>query len=90
MDLEPNLRNPQQVIERDHFCYSGFYGRVYRRGDWKFVRHQRGASKDQDELYNLARDAGETTNLARENVDKLRELKELHAAKLTEVLKGGL
>jgi len=89
-DLGPNIRNPQQVVERDHFCHSGFYGSVYRRGDWKFVRHHRGASKDQDELYNLARDAGETTNLACENVDILRELKELHAAKLAEVLKGGL
>ena len=88
IDLGFNLYNPEQVIGRDHFCYSEFYGRVYRQGDWKYVRNHRGATKDQDELYNLANDVGETRNLATTNIAKLRELKQLHARKLAEVLGG--
>lgn len=46
-----------------------------RHGDWKIVRHATRATRNrQFELYNLAADLSETTDLASEEPEKLREL----------------
>ncbi|MDQ3623521.1 MAG: sulfatase-like hydrolase/transferase [Verrucomicrobiota bacterium] len=46
-----------------------------RSGDWKII-----ASKDQWELYNLANDAAEATNLAAQQPEKIKELTALYDA----------
>jgi arylsulfatase A-like enzyme len=43
----------------------GWRARAIRRGDWKLIVHGEGASA-KSELFNLADDPGETTNLAAE------------------------
>lgn len=48
-----------------------------RRGDWKLLVHDSGAP---DELYNLAADPAETTNLAAQHPDLVRELRALLSA----------
>ncbi len=48
-------------------------GGAVRDGDWKLVEFFEG---DRRELYNLARDPGESTNLADKNPDKVRDLAE--------------
>ncbi len=47
-----------------------------RHGDWKLVVANGGSG--QPELYNLAADIGESTNLAAKNPEKLRELQSLY------------
>lgn len=47
-----------------------------RKGDWKLVKQTRPAAPDAEfELYNLAADQSETTNLARQQPDILRALR---------------
>jgi arylsulfatase A-like enzyme len=48
-----------------------------RQGDWKLWRNN---STGDVELYNLATDLGETTNLAASNPAKVAELAAAHAA----------
>lgn len=61
-----------------------------RSGDWKYIEPKEGPAVNKNvniemgltldpQLYNLAADPGERTNLAAENVEKLAELKELLA-----------
>jgi arylsulfatase A-like enzyme len=51
-----------------------------RRGDWKVVGQQ-----DRRELFNLAKDVGETTDLAEKHSEILAELQKLHDAWLNEM-----
>jgi len=51
-----------------------------RRGDWKIV-----GQKGQRELFNIAEDIGETTDLAEEHPEILAELQKLHDAWLDEM-----
>ena len=51
-----------------------------RHGDWKIV-----GQKDQRELFNIAQDIGETTDLAKKHPEKLAELQKLHDAWLDEM-----
>jgi arylsulfatase A len=56
-----------------------FFEKALRLGDWKLVR-----AKNQDELYNLAKDVGETTDLSKsypEVLDRLVKLWEAHQIK---------
>jgi len=76
-----------ESIDRDtlfwHFPhYRGGLGpySIVRAGDWKLLRRW---DPDKKELYNLADDLGETTDLAESNPQKVSELE----AKLTELIK---
>ena len=63
----------------------GRQGNGVRRGRWKYLKavHQvPGYAQDKkreqvEELYDLSKDIGETTNLAAENPEKVKELKAL-------------
>lgn len=53
-------------------------GRVaIRQGDWKAIRYQLQTGEGEWELYNLAEDIGETTNLATTEAERLTELVDL-------------
>jgi arylsulfatase len=60
----------------DHLCWEHEGNRGVRQGDWKIVSDYPGGFG----LFNLAVDRTETTNLARQNPDKARELAQLHQA----------
>jgi hypothetical protein len=75
-------------MQRCHFWRSGGQSAV-RQGDWKFVRND---TTGEVELFNLATDLGETTNLAAVNPANLDELVAAHAqwaAGMVEPLWGG-
>ena len=60
----------------DHLLYwaaPGFRARALRAGDWKLIQHGEG-QKARVELFDLAVDPGETTNLAAQMADKVNEL----------------
>ena len=61
---KPNARSPHEVF----YYYRGLKLEAVRKGPWK-LHLQR------NELYNLHEDIGETTNLAKERPDIVRELK---------------
>lgn len=84
-DLSAHLADPTAAIERA----DGFY--IFnktdviglRQGDWKYLRHEGIRKADPEtppELYNLAEDISETTNLAETHPDKAAELDRLIAA----------
>lgn len=56
-----------------------------RKGDWKLLV---GAGSG-DQLYNLAQDMGEKTDLANENPDKLKELRALYDAMMEKAVPHG-
>jgi len=56
-------------------------GSAIRKGDWKLVVHY---EDNRTELFNLAEDSGETTNIANQNLEKVAELKEILDAKLAD------
>ncbi len=56
-------------------------GSALRKGDWKLVVHY---EDNRTELFNLANDPGETTNIATQNSEKVIELKEILDAKLAD------
>lgn len=71
------------TIERDSLWWLHEGNRALRVGDWKIVA----AGKDSPwELYDLSRDRTETTDLAREQPDKVRELAALWTKQLAEVV----
>lgn len=66
----PALRG-ESLPPRDSLAWRVPQHRVFRSGDWKLI------SKDENtpwELYDLATDGGETTDLAAENLDLVRQL----------------
>jgi len=78
VDLGPNLNSPANHVTRDLFSSSKFFGKIYRKDNWKYVRrHNKGNDLGIDELYDLNADPHETTNLASSNPTKMQELKTL-------------
>ena len=84
--LVPLLKDPKAKFRRRelHWHYPHYYPTTtpvsaIRDGDWKLVHYYDG---DRDELYNLAEDLGEATDLAKGNRSKAKELR----AKLDEWL----
>ena len=76
IDLRENILE-NKIVERDLFYHNAIFGKVFRRGKWKYVRDYK--TTDKDELYDLDADIGETTDLASTYPEKLDELKALHA-----------
>lgn len=77
------------TIDRDELFwhYPHYHGSAWkpgsalRKGDWKMVVHY---EDNRTELFNLADDPGETTNLAGQNPTKVAELKKILDSKLTD------
>jgi arylsulfatase A-like enzyme/sucrose-6-phosphate hydrolase SacC (GH32 family) len=71
--LKPLLENPTAQQNERTFFWEHENGKAVRVGDWKLVALRNAGW----ELYNLAVDASETTNVAAEHPAKVRELKAL-------------
>lgn len=56
----------------------GFRARAVRDGDWKLISHEKGDTQ-KVELFNLADDPKETTDLARQRPEKVAELQHIMA-----------
>ena len=85
-NLIPVLTANQQINRDELFWHYPHYhgsawkpGSALRKGDWKIVVHYEDNST---ELFNLADDPGETTNIAAQNLEKVVELKKILDAKL--------
>jgi arylsulfatase A len=65
---------------RQHLVEQGPNAVGLRAGDWKLVR----LKKNKFELYNLAQDPGETTDVAQEHPERTREM----IAQLARIKKG--
>jgi len=84
LDLLPVLRNPAARLPREaiHFHYPHYYPTTtpvsaIRTRDWKLLEY---FEDDHVELYNLAQDPSEKTNLAEKNPAKAKALRDqLHA-----------
>jgi arylsulfatase A-like enzyme len=84
LDLKPLLDNPVGELDRDalFFHYPHYYPTTtpvsaIRAGSWKLLEY---FEDDRAELYNLASDLGETTNLAEQYPERAEQLRErLHA-----------
>jgi arylsulfatase A len=78
-DLTPVLKGRRQLDRKAIFWHyphynqhpSSFPSGVVRKGDWKLIENY---DTGELELYNLATDIGETTNLAKKEKKKTREL----------------
>jgi arylsulfatase A-like enzyme len=68
-------------IRRDHFYWEAAPQQAVRRGDWKMYRR---APDRPVELYNLASDIGETTNVASAHPEIAASLKRLLTTARTE------
>jgi arylsulfatase A-like enzyme len=84
----PTLLNQDSQKEHD-YLYWEFHeqgGRkAIRKGDWKLVQYNVfDAEKTTTELYNLATDLGEETNVAAENAEIVSELRKLMNSARTE------
>lgn len=65
-----------------HYHGSGWKpGSALRKGDWKLVVHY---EENKTELFNLAEDLGETTDLSEKNPEKRKELQKILDKKLSE------
>lgn len=90
VNLLPYLKGENAAAPHEALFWRFGQQLAVRRGSWKLVKAQAGpgtgkASVEGAELYDLAVDIGETTNLAATNPDKVREL-----AGLWESWNGGL
>jgi arylsulfatase A-like enzyme len=77
VDLLPALRGQPGALSADRplFWRYGPYMAALRVGDWKILQAGVGENKNPAwELYNLAQDAGEATNLAAHHPEKVRQL----------------
>lgn len=75
------LGQPAKQQQRDHFYWEAAPQQAVRRGDWKLYR----AAPDRPpELYNLATDIGETTNVAAERPELTASLVKLLTTARTE------
>jgi len=78
----PTLLGEEKRQARREYLYWEFQGRqAVRRGDWKGIRDTR---KGTLELYNLAADAGESSDLAAKEPAVVREIAEIMRAARTE------
>lgn len=85
--LVPLLTDPQATLDRDaiywhypHYHHMDPAGAVRAR-QWKLIRHYDGSAS---ELYDLANDIGETTNVAALHTEKVNSLTAMHDAWLEE------
>jgi arylsulfatase A-like enzyme len=84
------LLSGETTLGHEHLFWSEGGGSgewAVRSGSWKLVAHQ-----DRRELFDLAADPGETTNLARQHPERVKELEALYDAWLDEMappLKSG-
>ena len=74
VNLLPFLLDEQEGRPHDTFFWRQGRKAAFRSGDWKIVTNRSKAPTRTWELYNLANDHTETTNLAATRPDKLREL----------------
>lgn len=76
VDVWPVLNRESRVPERLLFWQipSGW---GIRQGDWKLVHHGQSLREGEDELFNLALDPYETTDLSGANKERILELKEV-------------
>ncbi len=81
ISLMPLLDNPEADLGRDtlYWHYPHYYprmtpGSAVRQGNWKLIHYYEG---DRTELYDLASDEGETTDLARQHPDRVRRMRQL-------------
>jgi arylsulfatase A-like enzyme len=82
VSILPTLRgDPAKQKLRSHFYWEAAPQQAIRQGDWKAYRAAPGKPI---ELYNLAQDIGETTDLARQNPAKAAELEKLMAESRTD------
>ncbi len=87
-NLLPILTEGKQINRDELFWHYPHYhgsawkpGSALRKGDWKLVVHY---ENNRTELFNLANDPGETTDIAFENKDKVAELKKILDTKLAD------
>jgi len=74
-NLWPHLTGGPAPEERQLYNVSpGWKSRALHLGDWKLIEHQKPKDQLTLELYNLATDPAETTNLAKTNPEKLATL----------------
>jgi arylsulfatase A-like enzyme len=75
-------------VDRDHFVHQGISTNALIQGEWKYIvpsnqpkmninTNTEMGTDPEPQLYNLTNDLGETKNLAKENPEKLKELKAL-------------
>jgi hypothetical protein len=72
-------REPTFLMHYPHSPHRSNYFTCYRDGDWKVIYHyfpSKASEGSHYQLYNLAKDPFESTNLALENRGKLREMME--------------
>ena len=74
VDVWPALTRESRVPERLLFWQIPD-GWGIRQGDWKLVHHGQSLGEGEDELYNLALDPYETTDLSGANKERILELK---------------
>ena len=87
-NLLPVLTSNKHINRDELFWHYPHYhgsawkpGSALRKGDWKIVVHY---EDNRTELFNLADDPGETTNLAGQNPTKVAELKKILDTKLAD------
>jgi arylsulfatase A-like enzyme len=74
VNLLPYLTGENATAPHDALYWRFGRQMAIRQGDWKLVRHNQ--APQQQELYNLANDIGESKNLAAASPEKFRELRE--------------
>lgn len=78
-DVWPMLTGrSQRTAHPLYWVAPGFRARAVRAGDWKLISHEKGDAR-KAELFNLAEDPNETTDLARQRPEKVAELQRLMA-----------
>jgi arylsulfatase A-like enzyme len=87
-NLIPVLTENKQLLRDELFWHFPHYhgsgwkpGSALRKGDWKLVVHY---EENKTELFNLAEDPGETTDLSETNREKCTELQKILDKKLSE------
>jgi len=88
VNLLPLLTENRQLNRDELFWHYPHYhgsawtpGSALRKGDWKLIVFY---EDNRTELYNLASDPGETTDVAEQNPEKVTELKKILDAKLAD------
>lgn len=87
-NLLPILTEGKQIARDELFWHYPHYhgsawkpGSALRKGDWKLVVHY---EDNRTELFNLKDDPGETTDIAKENLGRVTELKKILDKKLAD------